>query len=243
MSSAEPQAAAELRVLSSADVEAYLDRHPRFFLNRAELFDRMAVPDRTLGDKVVDMQSVLLHRLRNDHQQLKTVQRDLLHSARANQVIQNRVHQAVLALLGARGFEQLIQVIIQELTLILEIDAVGLCLEATHGATDAIPGAVIRAGVQILAPGTTDQLIGPGRDVILRGDVVGDPVLFGSAAAGLVRSDALVRLRFSQHSPAGVLALGARTPDAFNPGQGTELLAFLAGVIEHLVRAWLDLPD
>ncbi|MDX2102533.1 MAG: DUF484 family protein [Alphaproteobacteria bacterium] len=234
---------AEPRILSAADVEAYLERHPRFFLNRSELFDRMAVPDRTMGDQVVDLQSVLLHRLREDHHQLKTVQRTLIQSARVNQQIQNRVHQAVLALLGARGFEQIIQVITGDLSLILDIDAVGLCLEATHGAADAIPGAVIRAGVQILQPGVTDQLIGPGRDVILRADVIGDPVLFGTSAAGLVRSDALVRLRFSQHSPAGLLALGARTPDAFNPGQGTELLAFLAGVIEHLVRAWLDLPE
>ncbi len=95
----------------------------------------------------------------------------------------------------------------------------------------------------MLEPGSVDELIGTGHDALLRSDVVGDPALFGAAAAGLVRSDALVRLRVSSAAPIGLLALGARKPGVFHPGQGTELLSFLAQVIEHSIRAWLDLPD
>jgi uncharacterized protein YigA (DUF484 family) len=39
------------------------------------------------------------------------------------------------------------------------------------------------------------------------------------------------------------LALGARRPGVFHPGQGTELLVFLGQVIEHVIRAWLDLEE
>jgi hypothetical protein len=67
--------------------------------------------------------------------------------------------------------------------------------------------------------------------------------LFGPQAASLVRSDALVRLKVSRHAPAGLLALGARRPGVFHPGQGTELLVFLGQVIEHVIRAWLDLEE
>lgn len=38
--------------------------------------------------------------------------------------------------------------------------------------------------------------------------------------------------------PEGVLALGTRTEGTFHPQQGTELLSFLARVVEHAVRRW-----
>jgi uncharacterized protein YigA (DUF484 family) len=67
-------------------------------------------------------------------------------------------------------------------------------------------------------------------------------MIFG-AAAGLVASQALIRLEISPATPPALLALGARQPDQFHQGQGTELLTFLAGVLENCIRAWLDLPD
>ena len=47
--------------------------------------------------------------------------------------------------------------------------------------------------------------------------------MFGGGA-GLVRSDALIRLKISAAAPPGLLAFGTRHPGYFNPGQGTELL-------------------
>ena len=35
------------------------------------------------------------------------------------------------------------------------------------------------------------------------------------------------------------IAFGTRHPGYFNPGQGTELLSFLARILEHCVRTWL----
>jgi uncharacterized protein YigA (DUF484 family) len=39
--------------------------------------------------------------------------------------------------------------------------------------------------------------------------------------------------------PAGLLGFGTRHPGYFNAGQGTELLTFLARVLEHCIRQWL----
>jgi len=72
--------------------------------------------------------------------------------------------------------------------------------------------------------------------------VAGDAMVFG-AAAGLVRSDTMLRLTISPAAPLGLLAFGTRHPGYFNPGQGTELLGFLARVLEHCIREWLDLPQ
>jgi uncharacterized protein YigA (DUF484 family) len=232
--------------LAAADVASYLRRHPDFLINRPDLLAVLAPPARDMGDGVVDLQRFMLERLRTDVARLKLVQRKLVTTSRANLQNQTRVHNAVLAMLGATTFEHLITVITEELTLLLDIDAVGLCIETAPGKTNRLSGAggrTLAAGLQMLEPGSVDELLGAGHDVLLRADVVGDPALFGTSAAGLVRSDALVRLRVSTATPIGLLALGARKPGLFHPGQGTELLTFLAQVIEHSIRAWLDLPS
>jgi uncharacterized protein YigA (DUF484 family) len=92
----------------------------------------------------------------------------------------------------------------------------------------------------MLPRGTVDELLGSERDVLLLGDTPGEAELFGSAA-GLVRSQALLRLRVSENTPAGLLCIGTRKPDKFHPGQGTELLCFLARALEITIAAWLDL--
>ncbi|MBI3516083.1 MAG: DUF484 family protein [Proteobacteria bacterium] len=245
---AQPQAGAQGTTkspeLAAADVAAYLRRHPDFLINRPELLAVLAAPAREMGDGVVDLQRFMVERLRTDVARLKLVQRKLVATSRANLQNQTRVHSAVIAMLAATTFEHLITVVTEELTLLLDIDAVGLCIETAPAKARLGPNAAaLAAGVQVLEPGSVDELIGTGHDVLLRSDVVGDAALFGAAAAGLVRSDALVRLKVSSAAPIGLLALGARKPGVFHPGQGTELLTFLAQVIEHSIRAWLDLPD
>jgi uncharacterized protein YigA (DUF484 family) len=242
---AQPQAGVKPTELAAAEVASYLRRHPDFLINRPDLLAVLAPPARDMGDGVVDLQRFMLERLRTDVARLKLVQRKLVTTSRANLQNQTRVHNAVLAMLGATTFEHLITVVTEEMTLLLDIDAVGLCIEMAPGKATRLSGANARtlaAGVQMLEPGSVDELLGSGHDVLLRADVVGDPALFGVAAAGLVRSDALVRLRVSTATPIGLVALGARKPGLFHPGQGTELLTFLAQVIEHSIRAWLDLP-
>ena len=66
-----------------------------------------------------------------------------------------------------------------------------------------------------------------------------DPALFGGAA-GLVRSQALLRLSFSRSAPVGLMCIGTRIPDMFQPGLGTELLTFLARTLEVTIAQWLD---
>ena len=228
------------RELEPAEVAAYLRRHPDFLASRPDLVAVLAPPERDLGDGVVDMQRFMVERLRSDVARLKLVQRKLISTSRNNLTSQGRVHAAVLALLGATSFEHLITVITDELTMLLDIDAVGLCVESSQHGSGQLPSNT--AGVQMLEPGSADELLG-NVHVLLRSDVIGDPALFGPQASSLVRSDALVRLKVSRHAPAGLLALGARRPGVFHPGQGTELLVFLGQVIEHLIRAWLDLEE
>jgi uncharacterized protein len=94
-------------------------------------------------------------------------------------------------------------------------------------------------GIHLLRAGMVDALLGPDRDALLTTDIHGDPALFG-AAAGLVRSQALLRLAFSRTAPVGLMCLGTRNPQVFCPGLGTELLTFLARALEITIAQWLD---
>ena len=79
------------------------------------------------------------------------------------------------------------------------------------------------------------------RTSLLRVDAPGEVALFGSAA-GLVRSQALLRLAFGRGAPVGLLCIGTRQPGRFHPGLGTELLSFLARVLGVTIAQWLNPP-
>jgi len=224
--------------LTAEDVAAWLRDHPDFLATRADLIPHLVPPAADRGRGVVDMQVFLLEKLRREQAGAQAQQRELIATTRANLNNQNRVHAAVLFLLDAQSFEQLIQTITTDLAVLLDLDVAALAME---GDAPEI-GHVHRSGVRLLEHGTVDQWLGPRRDVLLRADIEGLPGIYGHPGAGLVRSEALVRLRIGGAAPQGLLAFGSREPDMFHPGQGTELLTFLARVVERTIRLWLEIP-
>ena len=97
-------------------------------------------------------------------------------------------------------------------------------------------------GEMKLAPGAIDAAIGPDKHARLRSEIVGEEAFFGDIAR-FVKSDVLMRLKVSSGSPDGIMCFGSRNPEAFGPEMATELLFFLAKVLENTIRAWLDLPE
>ena len=223
---------------SAAQVAAYLRRHPDFIFRHPEVLESAKAPFKTRGDGVVDLQHFMVERLRGEIQRLRSEQDDLIAVSRDNVSTQGRVHKAVLALLGAPSFEHLIEVVTTDFAVLLDVDVVSLCIE---GSEEPLPR-IGMGGVHLLETGTVTRLLGAKREVLLRADAEPEPSIFGGAAS-LVRSDALVRLSVGSTSPAGLIAFGTRHPGFFNGGQGTELLSFLARVLEHCIRGWLDLPE
>lgn len=232
-----PPPIATERVANASEVIAFLRRHPDFFVERPEILDLLTPPSAQGGAGVVDMQQFILKRQRDDIAKLKGQQRTLIGTTRANLASQTRVHTAVLTLLAASSFEQVIQIVTTDFALLLDADVVTIAVESQGSANRRLP----HQGVQILEAGTVDAVLGPERDVALLADVEGDPKLFGGGA-DLVRSAALLRLPVSRAAPAGLLCIGARRPGKFHAGQGTELLGFLAHALGITIAAWLDLP-
>jgi len=224
--------------VTAGQVADYLRRHPDFLARHPDILDIQVAPARRKGDGVIDLQQFMVERLRRDIARLRADQDDILANTRDNLSTQDRIHKAALALLSAESFEHFIEIVTTDLAVLLDVDTVSLCVEAVD---DRAPQTRIE-GVQVLPPGTVDGLIGVDKMVQLRDDTTGDATVF-AAGAGLVRSDALLRLNVSERTPPGLIAFGTRHPGYFNPGQGTELLNFLARILEHCIRVWLSLPS
>jgi len=224
--------------LTAGEVAAFLEQHPEFFAEHSDLLDSLRAPSPDNGEGVVHLQHFLVERLRQQLAEARHAHDNLVAIGRANLTIQARVNRAVLALLSARSFEQLIELVATDLAVILDLDAVALGVEQ---GVDELPPVRLDGLVQ-LEPGTVDELIGRGRTVTLVDRTDGQTALFG-AAASLISSQALIRLQISRKTPPALLALGSRRTKQFHEGQRTELLTFLARALERSIRAWLNLPD
>ncbi|NKD55352.1 MULTISPECIES: DUF484 family protein [unclassified Haematospirillum] len=214
--------------LSPSDVELFLKSNPDFLMERPELMASL-LPDRDLGAGVVDFQARALKALRTEADELRAGAREVIHTARENMSLQNATHHAVVALLGAESLQDLMIALTQDVPMMVHVDLAALICE---------PGLPLPlAGQVIQVPhGEIDRLLGDS-DVRLRPFCGTGAALYGEASA-LIRSDALVRLRHSGHPPA-VLALASRDTGTFEPGQGTELLVFLATVLDFCLIRWL----
>lgn len=224
--------------VTEAQVAAYLRRNPAFLSDNPELLDAMTAPGREQGAGVIDLQQAMVERLRGELGEALRQRDELLAMSRGNLSSQTRIHKIVLDLIAARSFERLIETVTTDLAVALDLDVVALCVERPG---DGAPTPPV-AGVKCLEPGSVDAIFGPGRSILLSPEVSGDPEVFGGAA-GLVSSEAMLRLSISSATPPALLAFGSRNIEHFHEGQGTELLSFLAQVIERLIRAWLELPE
>lgn len=223
----------------SDEVRRYLSDNPDFLTAHPDLLTVLTPPIHRRGEGVVDMQRYMIDRLQKQVSALRSEQRELIAASRGNVTGQARVHSAALALLEARTLEHLIEVVATDLANLLDVDVVTLCVESDSASTPA--GGADADGVFAIPAGRVDELLGEGRDVAFRGDGDAEPGLFG-AAAPLVKSSALARLRINGASPPAVLALGSRERGRFHPGRGTEPLCFLGRVVARCLREWLDLP-
>jgi uncharacterized protein YigA (DUF484 family) len=223
------------REIDGRDVIAYLRQHPDFLDAHPEAVRLLRPPSREIADGVVDFQHFLFERQRRELARLNTEYRNLIAVSRGNLASQNRVHKAALTILAAPSFGQLLQIVTTDLAVLLDVDVVTIAVENTAGVT---PRFNVQ-GIHLLPGGAVERLLGEEKMVRYEADIAGDSALFGGGA-GLVRSQALLRLRFGRETPTGLLCIGTRKPGRFHPGLGTELLGFLARIIGISVGLWLS---
>lgn len=223
------------RELDAREVIGYLRRHPEFLDEHPEALRLLKPPGREIGEGVVDFQQFLHERQRRELNRVNLEYRNLITVSRGNLASQSRVHKAALTILAAPSFGQLLQIVTTDLAVVLDVDVVTIVVENIAGITPRFN----THGVHLVDAGTVEELLGPDKTVIYEADVAGDPTLFGGAA-GLVRSQALLRLRFGRETPIGLLCIGTRKPGRFHPRLGIELLGFLGRIVGLSIGLWLN---
>lgn len=223
--------------LSADDIIGWLRANPSFLQKHPEACDLLIPPKQHEGRKVADFQNFMIQRLKADKEDVLTSTRELVENARNNMNNQARIHRAVLRLLEADTFEEFIHVVTSDLAVMLDVDISSLVIEAD---SQTIPN-IAQNNIRIVPEGTLDKWM-EGKHVNLHSNITGIEAIYGPGAL-LVRSQALVRVDIAGTTPPTLVAFGARDPDMFQDGQGTEMVSFLARVIERLFRSWLYLPQ
>lgn len=224
--------------ISDTDVVEFLKNHPDFLQKNPDACDLLLPPkDTGKGRGVADFQHYMVQRLKKDKDTVIETTRDLIEVSRLNMNSVNRIHEATLKILEARSFPQFIQAITMDIAAILDVDAAILVVESDGSTSTAGMNA---AGVRVVPQGTIDQWM-QGQESLLQADIHGSDAVFGGAAR-LVRSQAVLRVDISKFTPPAILAFGSRDPELFRDGQGTELVSYLARVVERCFRLWLDVP-
>lgn len=221
--------------VSEEQVISYLRRNADFLVRNPDLLQDLIPPAKWSGDGVVDMQQFILRQLRGEIDNLRETAQSVIETSRGNMSLQTRTHAAVLAMLNATDFAHLLRVVSDDLPLLLDVDVASVGFEPPPK-----PMAILSAPeVCRLPEGMVDAMMGSERESMLLSDMEDDGTLFGPGA-GLVRSAAFTRLYPGGGMAVGLLGLGSRRPAAFHPSQGTELLIFLARVLERCIHEWVE---
>ncbi|MCB9995074.1 MAG: DUF484 family protein [Rhodospirillales bacterium] len=221
--------------ISADDIIIWLRANPDFLHEYPEACDLLTPPKEHSGKGVIDFQQFMVKRLREDRDGIIEEAREIVETSRANMSNQARIHNAVLMILEARTFEDFIHTIVMDCASLLDVDIISLVIEAEGS---VIPHINI-AGVHIITPGSIELLM-KDQHIILESHIKGIGEIYGGGA-GLVKSQALVRLNIARGTPPALIAFGSRDPDMFQPGQATDLILFFTRVIERSFFAWLDL--
>jgi uncharacterized protein YigA (DUF484 family) len=220
--------------LEEKTVADYLRDNPDFFQNNASLLATLEIPH-ACGPAV----SLVEHQvkvLRDQNRQLKRKLMDLVHVARDNNRLNERMHQLTLGLISTSSLVALLDTLREHLQGEFKADTVTLRLAG-------LPEAQAReCGVDLYDPAGAelahfDSFIKSCRPQCGRFKTEQLQYLFGDQAAA-IESVALVPL--GHKSTYGLLAIGSQDASRFHPGMGTLFLTHLGELIGLLLARYLE---
>ena len=199
--------------------------------------------DRQMGGNIVDMRGIAMERLEARLDRLEDTHRSVIAAAYENLAGTNQIHRAILRMLDPLEFEPFLKDLGGEVAQILRVDVIKLVLESKQNDREPV---IRRLGevLSVAEPGFVEDFIASGREAPIRAVTLrqvshGDGRVYGTRAE-FIRSEACLKLDFGPGRLPGLLVMGSEDPHQFTPQQGTDLLAFFAGVFERSMRRWLN---
>ncbi|GAA4220518.1 DUF484 family protein [Sagittula sp. NFXS13] len=217
---------------------------PDMILDDKDLMHALiAANERAMGGNIVDLRGIAMERLEARLDRLEDTHRSVIAAAYENLAGTNQIHRAILRMLDPLDFEPFLKDLGGEVAQILRVDVIKLVLESQQNDSEPV---IRRLGdvLSVAEPGFVETFIAgdreaPIRPVTLRQISHGDGRVYGTRAEW-IRSEACLKLDFGPGRLPGLLVMGAEDPHQFTPQQGTDLLAFFAGVFERGMRRWLS---
>jgi uncharacterized protein YigA (DUF484 family) len=211
---------------SAEAVRRYLLVDPGFLRDDTELLAELGL--KIDGGNVVEFGPAALARVHAAHREEAFARRYLEATAQENFAAQAQTHGAVIDLLEARNHADLARRVDELAQRRFGLVAGAMALEG--------PGRV-PAGWRMLVEGQVDLILGDPQRLEAMGFQATALGLFGGRA-GQVRSTALVRMAIWEPARQGLLAFGSADPNGFTADMGSELVAFLARVVERTAERW-----
>ena len=210
--------------LEPAAVRRFLADNPTFLREDDGLLEELGL--KLAAGNVVDFGPAAIARVHAAHQREAMQRQQLEEIARANFSAQAQTHGAVVDLLDARNQSDLAH----------RLDHLAQHRFGLAAAMIAVEGEQAPAGWRPLVEGQVDMILGD-HGLARMGVLPTALGLFG-ARQGEIRSMALVRMAIWEPSRQGLLAFGSADPEGFTPDMGSELVAFLARVVERTAERW-----
>lgn len=212
--------------LEPAAVRQFLAGNPEFLTGDDGLLAELGL--KVAQGNVVDFGPAALARVHAAHQREASQRQQIEETARANFSAQAQTHGAVVDLLDARNHTDLARRVNE-----LAQQRFGLAAGIIALETEAHPP----AGWRMLVEGQVDMILGGPQRLARMGFSPTALGLFGDQAE-TIKSMAMVRMAIWEPSRQGLLAFGSADGDGFTEEMGTELVAFLARVVERTAERW-----
>lgn len=216
----------EDRALQPAAVRRFLSDNPEFLRTDEGLLAELGL--KLVAGNVVEFAPAALARVHAAHQREAEQRHQIEETARANFAAQAQTHGAVIDLLDARNPSDLARRVNELARARFGLSSGLIALES-----EGLPP----AGWKHLVEGQVDLILDGAHSLARMGFAPTALGLFG-AEADEVRSMAMVRMAIWEPSRQALLAFGSSDPDGFTPDMGTELVAFLARVVERTAERW-----
>lgn len=228
-------------LIDSALRDEILARPDALLEDKAVMRALVAAHEKTMGGNIVDLRGIAMERLEERLDRLEETHRTVIAAAYENLAGTNQVHRAILRMLDPTQFDQFLKDLSGDVADILRVDFVRLVLESVTGkdAVLAKLGDVLTVAEPGFVKSYLDQTRGGSeRQVVLRQVQSEGGKIYG--AGDWIRSEACLKLDFGEGRLPGMLVMGSEDPHQFAATQGSDLLAFFAGVFERSMRRWLS---
>ncbi len=200
----------------------------------------LVAQEESRSSKIVDLRGFAMRRLEDRFQKLYSTHRKVMSTTLENITSTNQIHRSVLRILEASDFKSFLEKITSDVKEILQIDCIALVLEQTPSTIAENPNeTVLKITQKGFIERYLNQEISTTADlVILRQLQSARSEIYGKQA-GRIRSEACMLLDLGPSFPNGLIVIGSSDAHQLAPQQGKDLISFLAGVCERLLRRWL----